>query len=209
MTFLVGNDFLPHLNTLDIGAGAFDLLFQVYRDHRQGWGDGNYLTESGDISDPARLEAFLAAVGAVETEVLEQQEIDDVEYLKKKRRWNKRDGKAQGPSDAELKASEGARKDDYLSMMEALMAKNRGAAFVDGWKPVQPGEKDFKGQYYYEKLKLSPIDIEPHHALRQSYIEGLMWCLAYYYRGCISWGWFYPYHYGKLLSPPRANLFFL
>ena len=78
------------------------------------------------------------------------------------------------------------------------MAKHSGETFVDGWKPVQPGEKDFKGRYYYEKMKLTPVDIDAHHALRQAYIEGLMWCLAYYYRGCISWGWFFPYHYGPV-----------
>lgn len=208
LTFLVGNDFLPHLNTLDIGAGAFDLLFQVYKEHRQVWGEGNYLTESGDISGPARLETFLAAIGAVEQETLEQQEIDDALYTQKKRKWNKRDGKDQGPSDAELQEAEEAKQNDYTSMMEQLMAKNKNATFVDGWKPPQSSEKDFKGRYYYEKMKLKPIDIEAHHALRQAYIEGLMWCLAYYYRGCISWGWFYPYHYGKfLLLSPHSTIY--
>ena len=31
MTFLVGNDFLPHLPSLDIAEGAFDRLFSIYR----------------------------------------------------------------------------------------------------------------------------------------------------------------------------------
>ena len=195
MTFLVGNDFLPHLNTLDIGEGAFDLLFQVYKEHRQGWGQGNYLTQSGNISDPARLEAFLVAIGSVEQETLEVREINDAEFLKKKRKWNKRDGLTPLPSDEELEAQEEAKQGDYTAMIEQMMAQNPNATFVDGWNP-KDGEKDYKGRYYYEKLKLTPLDVEKHHTLRQAYIEGLMWCLAYYYRGCISWGWFYPYHYG-------------
>ncbi|KAL3943983.1 MAG: hypothetical protein SGBAC_001936 [Bacillariaceae sp.] len=203
MTFLVGNDFLPHLSTLDIGEGAFDLLFKVYKEQRPDWGKGNYLTQSGDISDPQRLENFLAVIGSVETEVLEQRELDDAAYIKKKRKWNKRDRLPQGPSDDEIKASEDAKQNDYMGMMETLMAKHEGQRFVDGWTPVQPGQKDFKGRYYFEKLKLTPVDIKAHNDLRQAYIEGLMWCLAYYYRGCISWGWFYPYQYGPMLSDLR------
>jgi 5'-3' exonuclease len=49
-------------------------------------------------------------------------------------------------------------------------------------------------------MQLKPTDVDEHLALRQSYIEGLIWCLAYYYRGCISWGWFFPYHYGPMIS---------
>jgi 5'-3' exoribonuclease 1 len=199
MTFLVGNDFLPHLNTLDIGEAAFDLLFKIYKEQRPGWGEGSYLTHSGNISDPARLEAFLVAIGSVEQETLEQREVNEEEFLKKRRKWNKRDGLPPLPSDDELKAVEDAKQSNYESMVKRLIAESPNATFVDGWNPNAQA-KDFKGRYYYEKLKLTPLDIEQHHALRRSYVEGLMWCLAYYYRGCISWGWFYPYHYGTCHS---------
>jgi hypothetical protein len=177
-------------------------LFQIYRDHRSQWGEGQYLTESGNISDPLRLETYLAAIGNVETETLENREVTDAQYLKKKRRWNKRDGLDDGPSDAQLKAMEEAKQGDYLTMIQGIV-HNKDATFVDGWSPAPPGKKDFKGSYYYEKLKLTPLDVEGHHALRKAYMEGLMWCLAYYYRGCISWGWFFPYHYGPMLSDLR------
>jgi 5'-3' exoribonuclease 1 len=203
LTFLVGNDFLPHMPTLDIGDGAFDLLFNIYKDQRPGWGVGQYLTNRGEISDPARLEAFLVAIGEVESDILEQREVDEVAYTKKKRQWDKRDGiKDTGPSDAMLREMEEEKQNNYQSMIESMLEKHSPDEFVDGWTAVssENGGKDFKGQYYYEKMKLTPVDKDAHWALRRSYMEGLQWCLAYYYRGCISWGWYYPYHYGPMLS---------
>lgn len=201
LTFLVGNDFLPHMPSLDIGDGAFDLLFTTYKQQRVNWGRDQYLTYMGEISNPARLEAFLVIIGAAETEILTKKEDDDAAYLKKKRRWNKQDGLPAGPSDKELEAAEASKQEDYMSMIANLLEKHKPADFVDGWIPIrEAGEKDFKGRYYFEKLHMTPVAIAEHKALRKAYIEGLMWCLAYYYRGCISWGWFFPYHYGPMLS---------
>ena len=201
MTFLVGNDFLPHMPTLDIGDGAFDLLFGVYKDHRRHWESDQYLTDRGDIMDPARLESFLAAIGAVETEILEKREDDEAVYIQKRRKWDKRDGKEAGPSDEDLQDLEDEKQNGYMAMLQQMLSKHDEKDFVDGWAPVKDDDKkDFKGRYYFEKLELTPVDKEKHWALRRSYMEGLRWCLAYYYKGCISWGWFYPYHYGPMLS---------
>ena len=63
---------------------------------------------------------------------------------------------------------------------------------------LQEHETDLKGRYYFDKLNLGPFDAEEHLALRKAYIEGLVWNLDYYYKGCASWEWFYPYNYGKV-----------
>mmetsp|Transcript_28628 Transcript_28628/g.42504 ORF Transcript_28628/g.42504 Transcript_28628/m.42504 type:complete len:1156 (-) Transcript_28628:42-3509(-) len=59
---------------------------------------------------------------------------------------------------------------------------------------------DLKGRYYYDKFQFTPLDFQSHYQLRKSYIEGLLWNLQYYYKGCVSWEWYYPYHYGPMLS---------
>ena len=203
MTFLVGNDFLPHMPTLDIGDGAFTLLFDTYKEQRVQWGDGQYLTNAGEISDAARLEAFLFVIGAAETEIFEEREKNQAVLLKKQRRWDKRDGKLdRTPTDFELNAKEESKQNEYMEMVQTMMAdvSMEGQNVVDGWTPMNSSQKDHKGRYYFEKLHLKPTDVDGHLALRKSYIEGLIWCLAYYYRGCISWGWFFPYHYGPMIS---------
>lgn len=42
--------------SLDIGDGAFDLLFETYKEQRTLWGKGEYLTREGEIIDMSRLE---------------------------------------------------------------------------------------------------------------------------------------------------------
>ena len=61
-------------------------------------------------------------------------------------------------------------------------------------------DQDLKGRYYYDKFQFSPFDADKHRALRKAYIEGLAWNLRYYFQGCASWSWYYPYHYGPMLS---------
>lgn len=57
----------------------------------------------------------------------------------------------------------------------------------------------YKRTYYREKFKIKP-DEESVSKVVHEYVRALQWNLHYYYHGCLSWGWFYPYHYGPFIS---------
>merc|ERR1719291_716889 len=80
--------------------------------------------------------------------------------------------------------------------------KNRedlGTAMPD---TVRLGEgPHWKQRYYFEKFKVKQDDLVDFlQRIRKAYIEGLCWVLVYYYQGCQSWTWFYPYHYAPFAS---------
>merc|ERR1712136_660601 len=59
----------------------------------------------------------------------------------------------------------------------------------------------WKQRYYFEKFKVKQDDLVDFlQRIRKAYIEGLAWVLLYYYQGCASWTWFYPYHYAPFAS---------
>jgi 5'-3' exoribonuclease 2 len=66
---------------------------------------------------------------------------------------------------------------------------------------VKFGEEGWKDRYYREKFKTSydPTSYDCQHIV-QSYVQGLLWVFRYYYRGCNSWSWYYPYHYAPFAS---------
>ena len=65
------------------------------------------------------------------------------------------------------------------------------------------GDAESRVLYYKNKFH---FDVDTEEGQRRlsdvitSYLAGLQWCLSYYTRGCCSWSWFYPFHYGPFLS---------
>jgi Xrn1 helical domain/XRN 5'-3' exonuclease N-terminus len=179
LTFLVGNDFLPHLPTLRIGDSAFDIIFDAYKTllmARPG-----YIVNDGRIEDWRRLGDLFRIIGAQEQQIM-------------------------ASSHGGKKAKPKAGKEPYeRAVMEAIAAglvdearRPLALASIDDTLP-----KDYRRRHYYEKFGIL-IDTEAGarglKELVRSYLEGIMWCQAYYSRGCISWQWFFPYNFGPFLQ---------
>ena len=61
-------------------------------------------------------------------------------------------------------------------------------------------EDGFKDRYYESKFGVLPEDRGFRHRVAAEYTIGLCWVLRYYYQGCASWKWYFPYHYAPFAS---------
>lgn len=65
---------------------------------------------------------------------------------------------------------------------------------------VKLWEEGYADRYYEQKFHVSSTDIDFRHKVARSYVEGLCWVLLYYFQGCPSWTWYYPYHYAPFAA---------
>uniref|UniRef100_A0A8C2CMA8 5'-3' exoribonuclease n=1 Tax=Cyprinus carpio TaxID=7962 RepID=A0A8C2CMA8_CYPCA len=244
MCFFVGNDFLPHLPSLEIREGAIDRLVGIYKDVVRK--TGGYLTENGFVN-LERVELIMQAVGVAEDNIFKKRKDDDESFKRRMKEKKKRMKAHQGPSFVpggqfapqalggrdrpiavqnarqsayEMRMQGNQRNQDAAQSLRAMMRNgkspagasndmdNRGVKRKAEDSDSEPEPEDnvrlweegWKQRYYKTKFDVDATDDEFRKKVVQSYVEGLCWVLRYYYQGCASWKWYFPFHYAPFAS---------
>ncbi|XP_071544805.1 5'-3' exoribonuclease 2 homolog isoform X2 [Panulirus ornatus] len=227
MCFFVGNDFLPHLPSLEIRENAIDRLVRLYKDCC--YKTGGWLTDSG-TANMNRVQIILQNLGKVEDEIFkmrQKRELDFKERDREKRRSEKREKEAanrfrdstgegalavmkagetsvaHGAKDAIMEQryknmdAEGGGRGLKRSIDSVDLSSDEEEETPDEVRLYEEGAKD---RYYESKFEVSPDNIEFRKGVADEYARGLCWVLKYYYQGCVSWDWYFPYHYAPFAS---------
>uniref|UniRef100_A0AAV1TZW1 5'-3' exoribonuclease n=1 Tax=Peronospora matthiolae TaxID=2874970 RepID=A0AAV1TZW1_9STRA len=222
LCFFVGNDFLPHLPSLDIRDGALDFLILIYAKLLPAM--GGYLTDGGQVN-LSRVDVILAEVGQVEDVVFQRRALKEAENARRRKSYLSNEKKDQiAASAAKDSAVEILKKRRIGKDVIAQEKKYGGMTPEEAVKArvkesvekkleqyreevqdvVRLGEPGWKTRYYSDKLKADDIEVGGgRERVFHAYIEGLCWVMRYYYTGCASWQWFYPFHYAPFASDLR------
>ncbi|KAI9886035.1 MAG: Histone H4 [Watsoniomyces obsoletus] len=84
----------------------------------------------------------------------------------------------------------------------SVVADTPNAAGDDERAPdtVRLWEDGYSERYYEQKFGVDPQDLAFRQKVGHAYAEGLAWVLLYYFQGCPSWTWYYPYHYAPFAA---------
>ncbi|KAL7954277.1 exoribonuclease [Trichoderma compactum] len=86
------------------------------------------------------------------------------------------------------------------SLAESSKPKPQVSQEVEPIDNVRLWEDGYEDRYYQQKFHKDPQDVEFRHKVAEAYVEGLAWVLLYYFQGCPSWEWYYPYHYAPFAA---------
>jgi len=258
MCFFVGNDFLPHLPSLEIREGAIDRLVNIYKKALPLM--GGYLADSGFV-EMSRVQIILKELGGVEDEIFRRRQQNEENFQRRRKQQEERnkrqrregsDGPGWSPSNYASPLGRGqspsssfhnspSHKQFYQGQRTPEPNRNKMAAndlrnmlltpnpdgAVDSPKPgekrkheqveekkkepeapqdhIRLYEEGWRSRYYLHKFNVDQDD-DPEYFKRftkhvaDEYVLGLCWVLRYYYQGCPSWKWFYPFHYAPFAS---------
>eukprot|EP00768_Dysnectes_brevis_P004488 gnl/Dysnectes_brevis/3238_a4051_772.p1 GENE.gnl/Dysnectes_brevis/3238_a4051_772~~gnl/Dysnectes_brevis/3238_a4051_772.p1 ORF type:complete len:932 (-),score=273.59 gnl/Dysnectes_brevis/3238_a4051_772:66-2792(-) len=232
LCYFCGNDFLPHMPSLEIREDAIVRLMMLYK--RLLPHTGSYLTDCGELISARLLKPLLTEIAKLEPRIFQQRKAKEEMHTRRRansqsRRYKDMRLRIQRRLDEpNVKADERARLQKRLVQIAADASESRKS-----WaqKEMEELEKQNKEQpkhvdgdmisltaHFQTKNKVElhrPGYIERYHThceidepitLAHQYLRGLRWVLHYYFRQCPDWGWFYPSHYAPLASDLLASL---
>ncbi|XP_058130661.1 5'-3' exoribonuclease 2 homolog [Anopheles ziemanni] len=242
MCFFVGNDFLPHLPSLEIRENAIDRLVTLYK--KCVYKTRGYLTDSGSVL-LERVEMIMTDLGYAEDEIFRQRKTSEDRFKERNKRMRAQQQRQQRPNFEQINRSQfaptplgrGVQPQAIVNpRQEAAHFRMLGNSTGDGNNQsnnseqggqqrgikrkaeeslavtlaneeeqetpdeVRLWEDGFKDRYYESKFDVSPQNVSFRQTVAWEYVRGLCWVLKYYYQGCASWEWYFPYHYAPFAS---------
>jgi 5'-3' exonuclease len=192
--YLLGNDFLPHLPTIDIKKGGLDIIIDCYIDT---YININLNSNSDQLIQlVTKHDGNIAINNIFLTELLrsmselEEQFYREIipKYEYKMARRNKMGCLSSDPYAVELWE------------LENMIHINKEDKSNDPIK-LGYGDKDvWKFRYYEYYFNISQHYDEFVDMTSKMYLEGLVWVTKYYYVNCPSWQWKYPFAHAPFIS---------
>jgi len=205
LTFLLGNDFLPHFPALNIRTGGMDKLLITYRtlfpcaSYKKDNDNLSYLTKKDNNNNATinwdNMQRFISALSTKEND-----------YMKEEHKLRGRREYAFPISTA----------DERFKKFESTPTFER-----DIEKHIDPFKRGWQDRYYTSLFPKhyncesnggtsssacgsNVVSSSPKSLLQEkvahNLCEGLEWTLRYYTRGCPDWRWTYQYLYPPLLK---------
>lgn len=214
MVAFVGNDFIPRLPTFEISEGSINFLITSYK---KLWSPTNYLTHNGVVLWE-NLAVFLKDLPQYERKALQERIKSkkrrrenepmpaDKKFLSLKKIYLQGVNSAYQRSRAPRRSEAEEESDEEVPVAEDVndseTAENARKRLKGDLK--QGGMELIKMKYYQECFGVGDVRGEEGGRkimeVTREYLRGLQWVLFYYYRGCPDWEWYYPYHYGPMIS---------
>ena len=169
MTFLLGNDFMPHFPAINIRTNGIDILLNLYSE--KFYKNSLFLTNNGKIIWK-NIRKFIQYLSNEEENYI-------IIETKKREKMEKKF--------TNLK---------FQKKEEELLNKPIIDRTVE--KYINPGDDGWQHRYYRELFDLE-INDNIKNKICINYLEGLEWNFKYYLNGCPNWRWNYKYNYPPLL----------
>jgi 5'-3' exoribonuclease 1 len=179
LCYLLGNDFIPHIPSIDIYTGGLDMMIKYYVKIII-----KYRKSLLNISDMTINSDMLVELFKYFTSV------EDYYFRQVLQKYKETKKKV-------------CRETDEYNIELWKIDNFVGEYIIDKINLGENSSDEYKHRYYNYYYKVNSYTDELLNEMCSEYIKGLMWTLNYYFKMCPSWDWQYPY----ITAPFASDLY--
>jgi 5'-3' exoribonuclease 1 len=176
LCFLLGNDFIPHSLTLDLRHKGIENIINFYL-------HGFYNFKKNLVSPTGKVDEDFFRFIIKKISESEDHIVSNLRKTRERMRPRAGDYTNSDPRDNEYQ-----RRLDVINNLPITDRQTR-----ESEKTIGLGTKGWRERYYDKTMGFSSN--EDTEECVYEYLRGLKWAHLYYYKGCASHNWYYPYLY--------------